>query len=119
MHAFANPKRFLGLAQWLTPLCLGLGLLLTTGALAWGFWVVPPDRLMDETVRILFLHVPFAWLGMGGWMGIAVAASSILSGAIRWRLAARGIAVPELFYCTLPRHRSIGAARCGTGGWRR
>lgn len=102
MHAFANPKRFLGLARWLTPLCVGLGLLLTGGALAWGLLVVPPDRLMGETVRILFLHVPFAWLGMGGWTGLAVASLAYLV----WRhplaaLAARAIAVPGAVFAAL------------------
>ena len=52
MHGFANPKRFLSLARWLTPLTLTAGLLLSAGALAWGVFVVPPDRLMGETVRI-------------------------------------------------------------------
>ena len=102
MHGFANPKRFLGLAQRLTPLCLGLGLLLTGGALAWGLLVVPPDRLMGETVRILFLHVPFAWLGMGGWTGIAISSLVYLV----WRhplaaLAARGIAAPGAVFTAL------------------
>lgn len=102
MHGYANPKRFLGLARWLTPLMLVLGLLLAGGALAWGLLVVSPDRLMGETVRILFLHVPFAWLGMGGWMGIAVASLVYLV----WRhplaaLAARGIAVPGAMFTAL------------------
>ena len=102
MHQFANPKRFLALARWLTPLCLGLGLLLTAGALAWGLLVVPPDRLMGETVRILFLHVPFAWLGMGGWSALAVSSLVYLV----WRhplaaLAARGIAVPGAVFTAL------------------
>ena len=102
MHAFANPKRFLGLARWLTPLCLVLGLVLTAGALAWGLFVVPPDRLMGETVRILFLHVPFAWLGMGGWSALAVSSLVFLV----WRhplaaLAARGIAVPGAVFTAL------------------
>lgn len=102
MHAFANPKRFLTLAHWLTPLCLAAGALLSGGALAWGLFAVPPDRLMGETVRILFLHVPFAWLGMGGWMGIAVASLAYLV----WRhplaaLAARGCAVPGAVYTAL------------------
>ena len=102
MHGFANPTRFLRLARWLTPLCMGLGLLLTVGALGWGLVVVPPDRLMGETVRILFLHVPFAWLGMGGWTGIAVSSLVYLV----WRhplaaLAARGIAVPGVVFTAL------------------
>ncbi|MCB2048598.1 MAG: heme ABC transporter permease, partial [Novosphingobium sp.] len=73
MHAYANPARFLRLARWLTPAFLLAGLALTGGALAWGMTSVSPDRLMGETVRILFLHVPTAWLGMAGWMTIAVA----------------------------------------------
>ena len=95
MHVFANPKRFLSLARWLTPLLLVSGLLLAGGALAWGVFVVPPDRLMGETVRILFLHVPTAWLGMGGWSMIAIASLVYLV----WRhplaaLGARAAAVP-------------------------
>ena len=78
MHGFANPKRFLSLARWLTPLLLVSGLVLAGGALAWGLLVVPPDRLMGETVRIIFLHVPSAWLGMGGWTAIALASAAYL-----------------------------------------
>ena len=99
MHGFANPKRFLSLARWLTPLTLTAGLLLSAGALAWGVFVVPPDRLMGETVRILFLHVPTAWLGMGGWSMIAIASLVYLV----WRhplaaLGARAVAVPGLVF---------------------
>ena len=99
MHGFANPKRFLGLAGWLTPLLLVSGLVLTAGALYWGLALVPPDRLMGETVRILFIHVPTAWLGMGGWTAIAVSSLVFLV----WRhplaaIAARGAAVPGLVF---------------------
>ena len=45
MHGFANPKRFLALAGWLTPVLLVGGVVLTAAALAWGFTQVPPDRL--------------------------------------------------------------------------
>ena len=99
MHGFANPKRFLSLASWLTPLLVVSGLVLTGLALAWGWGAVPPDRLMGETVRILFIHVPAAWLGMGGWTTIAVASLVFLV----WRhplasIAARGAAVPGLVF---------------------
>lgn len=102
MHGFANPKRFLSLARWLTPVLLVSGLVLAGGALAWGLFVVPPDRLMGETVRILFLHVPTAWLGMGGWTAIALASLAFLV----WRhplaaLAARGAAVPGLVFTAI------------------
>ena len=66
MHGFANPRRFLSLAKTLTPILLAVGLLTSAGAVVWGLFVTPPDRLMGETVRIIFIHVPTAWLGMAG-----------------------------------------------------
>jgi heme exporter protein C len=102
MHGYANPARFLRIARWLTPLLLGAGLALAGGALAWGLIRVPPDRLMGETVRILFLHVPSAWLGMAGWTTIAIA--SVVE--LVWRhplagIAARAAAVPGAFFTAL------------------
>lgn len=102
MHAFANPKRFLSLASWLTPLLLVGGLLLTGGALWWGLTQVSPDRLMGETVRILYLHVPAAWLGMGGWTAIAISSLVFLV----WRhplaaIAARAAAVPGMVFTAI------------------
>ena len=99
MHGFANPKRFLSLANWLTPVLLIGGLLLGAAALWWGMTQVPPDRLMGETVRILFLHVPAAWLGMGGWTAIAISSLVFLV----WRhplaaLAARAAALPGFVF---------------------
>lgn len=95
MQRFANPARFLRLARWLTAALLIAGLAIAGMALAWGLVAVPPDRLMGDTVRIMFIHVPAAWLGMGGWMTIAVASLVELV----WRhplagIAARGAAVP-------------------------
>ena len=118
MHGFANPKRFLALASWLTPVLLASGMLLTAAALVWGFTQVPPDRLMGETVRILFIHVPTAWLGMGGWTAIAVSSLVFLV----WRhplaaIAARGAACRgwSLRWYASPPDRS-GAGRHGAHG---
>ncbi|MBA4163927.1 MAG: heme ABC transporter permease [Erythrobacter sp.] len=102
MHGFANPRRFLSLASWLTPALLVSGLVLTAGALAWGLLAVPPDRLMGETVRILFIHVPSAWLGMGGWTAIAVSSIAFLV----WKhplaaTAARAAAVPGMAFTAI------------------
>jgi heme exporter protein C len=102
MHGLANPARFLRLARWLTPLLLAVGLVLTAGALAWGLFVVPPERLQGETVRIIFLHVPSAWLGMAGWIAIAGASFAELV----WRhplagIAARAAAVPGAVFTAL------------------
>jgi heme exporter protein C len=102
VHIYANPKRFLSLASWMTPLFFWSGLVLALGAIAWGLFVVPPDRLMGESVRILFIHVPAAWLGMGGWGGLAIASAALLI----WKhplagIAARAIAVPGMVFCAI------------------
>ena len=102
MHGFANPRRFLRLARWLTPLTFAAGVLLSVTALFWGLIQVPPDRLMGETVRIMFVHVPAAWLGMGGWLGLTISGIVLLV----WRhplaaIAGRAIAVPGLVFTVI------------------
>ena len=73
MHGYANPARFLRFARPATGWCLGAGLLLIAAGVFGGLFVTPPDYLQGESVRILYVHVPAAWLGMAGWGGIAVA----------------------------------------------
>ncbi len=69
MHRFANPARFLRIARWATPLTLVLGLILTTAGLYIGLFASPPDYQQGESVRIMYVHVPAAWLGSGGYLG--------------------------------------------------
>jgi heme exporter protein C len=93
LHALANPARFLRIARPLTPVLLALGALLVAVGCWAGLMRTPPDYLQGETVRILYIHVPAAWLGMGGWSGIAMASIGFLV----WRhplaaVAARAIA---------------------------
>ena len=95
MHIFANPARFLRLARPLTAWLGWGGALLVAAGLLWGLLLAPPDRLQGDTVRILYIHVPAAWLGMAGWAGIAVAGLI----QIVWRhplaaIAARATALP-------------------------
>ncbi len=78
MHALAHPARFLRLARPATSWLLALGLLLAGAGLLGGLFLTPPDYLQGETVRIMYVHVPAAWLGMAGWAGIAAAAVSQL-----------------------------------------
>ena len=99
MHGFANPARFLRLARPATPWFLALGVLIAGAALGWGLWFAPADRLQGDTVRIVYLHVPAAWLGMMGWGAIASASFA----EIVWRhplatIAARAVAVPGAVY---------------------
>lgn len=102
MHRFANPARFLGIAKPLTPLLLWPGLLLVLGACWWGLTQVPAERLQGDSVKIMFIHVPAAWLGMGGWTGLAIA--SIVQ--LVWKhplagVSARAIAVPGAVFAAL------------------
>ena len=102
MHGYANPARFLRLAKLLTPVLLAGGLVLTGAALVWGFLAAPAERLQGESVKILFVHVPAAWLGMGGWTALAAASLA----EIVWRhplatIGARAVAVPGAFFTAL------------------
>jgi heme exporter protein C len=102
IHALANPTRFLKIARPLTPILFWTGVAM----IAFGTWAgltqTPPDYLQGETVRILYLHVPTAWLGMGGWSGIAIASLAFLV----WRhplasLAARAMAPVGALFAAL------------------
>jgi heme exporter protein C len=95
MHAFANPARFLKLARPLTAWLGWAGALLVAAALLDGLVLAPRDYLQGESVRIMYVHVPAAWLGMAGWAGLA--AASLMQ--LVWRhplaaVAARAVAVP-------------------------
>ncbi len=93
MLRFANPARFLRIARVLTlPLTL-LGLGLTAAGLWIGLFDSPPDYQQGESVRIMYVHVPAAWLGSGGYLVLALASAV----ALVWRhplaeIAARAIA---------------------------
>ena len=78
MHVFANPARFLKIARPLTAWLLAIGVVLTLGGALGGLLVTPADYLQGETVRILYIHVPAAWLGLAGWGSIAAASISQL-----------------------------------------
>ena len=102
MHIYANPARFLKLARPLTVWLGWLGAALIAFALVSGLFLAPQDYLQGESVRIMYVHVPAAWLGMGGWTGIAVA--SLMQ--IVWRhplaaVAGRAIAVPGALFTAI------------------
>ena len=102
MHAFANPNRFLGFARPLTPWLGWSGGALVAIALGAGLFYTPPDYLQGESVRIMYVHVPSAWLGMAGWG--AIAAASLMQ--LVWRhplagVAARASAVPGALFAAL------------------
>jgi len=72
LHRFANPGRFLRLTENWLPWLAGAALLVLGSGAVWGLYFAPPDWQQGETVRIMFVHVPMAWLAMGGYMGLAI-----------------------------------------------
>ncbi len=70
---FANPRRFIGVSQRLSPWLFGLaGLCLGVG-LVWGFFFTPDDFRQGSTVKIIYLHVPSAMMAINAWVMMLVA----------------------------------------------
>jgi heme exporter protein C len=81
MVSLANPTRFLVLVDRIVPWLMVLTAILLGAGLYLAFFVAPPDYQQGETARIMFIHVPSAWLGMFGYMLIAASAL----GTLIWR----------------------------------
>jgi heme exporter protein C len=78
---FANPTRFLTLTVRLTPWLVALTALLFAIGLYGAFFVAPDDYQQGATVKIMFIHVPCAWLSM--FVYATMAASAL--GTLVWR----------------------------------
>src|SRR5579885_1667120 len=62
MLSFANPARFMRLSAALLPWCAwAAGLFLAAGVVL-ALFVAPPDYQQGEAVRIMYVHVPAAWM---------------------------------------------------------
>ncbi|MBH69119.1 MAG: heme transporter HemC [Rhodospirillaceae bacterium] len=78
MHKFANPARFTRVADRVLPwtsvtsaVCIAIGLYLA-------LIISPPDYQQGETVRIMYVHVPSAWMALFAYTLIAIASASFL-----------------------------------------
>ena len=92
LHRFANPGRFLRVSGRILP-WLSLTALACTGAgLVWGLFFSPADWQQGDTVRIMYLHVPSAWMASAGYFALAVC--SLLS--IVWRHPLADLAAAEI-----------------------
>lgn len=78
LHRFANPGRFMRLSGAVLPWAAALGIVLSTLGLAWGLGFAPRDWQQGDTVRIMYVHVPAAWMAMGGYLGLAIASFTSL-----------------------------------------
>jgi heme exporter protein C len=94
--AFASPHRFYVLAGTLAPwfgagaaVCIALGLYL-------GFFVAPTDAQQGESYRIIFIHVPAAWMSMflylimAFWAAMGLVFNTRVSGMMASALAPTG-----------------------------
>jgi heme exporter protein C len=78
---YANPGRFLGLVRTALPILAVVTALVLIIGLYMVFFASPPDYQQGETVRIMYIHVPAAWLAMLCYGVMAVAAL----GTLVWR----------------------------------
>ncbi|SHM97674.1 heme ABC transporter permease [Roseibium suaedae] len=77
----ANPTRFLRLVQIVLPWLAGLCVIVFAAGLYMSFFTAPEDYQQGATVRIMFIHVPAAWLSM---MCYSIMAISSL-GTLVWK----------------------------------
>lgn len=74
MFGYANPRKFQRIGRPVAAIAVALG----AGLLVWGLYLSlfasPPDYLQSETVRIMYIHVPAAWLSMAIYASMGGAA---------------------------------------------
>jgi heme exporter protein C len=80
---FASPARFYALAARALPVLWLIAIVLAVAALYVGFFVAPTDAIQGDAYRIIFIHVPAAWMSMVLYLAMAAWA------AIGWGLNAR------------------------------
>jgi heme exporter protein C len=68
---FSAPSRFYELAGALVPWLWAVTLLLAAAGLYIGFFVAPTDATQGEAYRIIFIHVPAAWMSMIVYLALA------------------------------------------------
>lgn len=74
----ANPTRFLRLAAVLVPWCAGVTVVTLALGLYLGLFVAPADYQQKEAFRIMYVHVPAAWIGLFAYALLAAAGASTL-----------------------------------------
>ena len=77
----ANPTRFLAFAERIMPWLIAATLFAFAVGIGQALFVAPDDYQQGATVKIMFIHVPSAWLGMFCWSLMSVAAL----GTLVWR----------------------------------
>lgn len=99
---FSNPAKFETMARVIGPISLGLFLMTAVIGLGLGLFYSPEDYQQGDAVRMMYVHVPAAWMAMGAYSFIAV--MSLV--AFVWRhtladIAARSAALPGAVFTAL------------------
>jgi len=81
-HKLGSPKWFYDIASRLMPWLLWSGVALFMSGVIWGLAFAPPDYLQGNSYRIIFIHVPSAFLAQSVYIMMAVAATVTLV----WRM---------------------------------
>jgi heme exporter protein C len=92
LHRFANPGRFLRLAAAVQPWLTVPAILITAAGLYWGLFVSPADWQQGDAVRIMYVHVPSAWLASLGYFLLACCSFA----SIVWRHPLADLAAVEI-----------------------
>ena len=75
LHYLANPARFLRLSARIEPWAAGLTLALLAAGLYLGLFASPQDYQQGDTVRIMYIHVPAAWMALFCYTNLAIASA--------------------------------------------
>ncbi len=76
MASLANPKRFMDFSAAILPWTGAAAAVLLIIGFYWSLFVAPPDYQQGESVRIMFVHVPAAWMSLFVY-GLIAAASFV------------------------------------------
>ena len=76
LHKFANPARFVRMSSALLPWLAGLAAVMIIVGLYLGLFVAPADYQQGESMRIMFVHVPAAWMAMFIYGSMAIASAT-------------------------------------------
>jgi heme exporter protein C len=69
---YANPKKFMQVSATALPWVAGLAGACLAGGLIWGFFFTPDDFRQGSTVKIIYIHVPAALMGINAWLMMLV-----------------------------------------------
>ena len=78
MHRFANPAKFIQIADKLLPWMVCVTAILLAFGLTEALFISPPDYQQGDSVRIMYIHVPSAWMSMMVYTVMACASASFL-----------------------------------------